>query len=620
MLPLMVIATLVSLALSIRISCCMTHTFSHHSTTSGIMSSVSSTNTRRTSVGQLLRAAGSKSFQTFHEAVQGWSAEEIDDMNQDRGKTPVHMAAWKGSLENLQYLLDTMQCNAEVVSQGEFSYGKTPIFFALTQSREDVVNYLLEQGACVKIINNKGQSPLSIASSHLSQAAVSRIQAQEQAQASTEWTNYRATHSDGLEYGDLDPRFLDRKLRDTDRVTAHAINPTTRQIRRGNFARNNPGRAREVMPSKQSSPRIQKRQSKARPPSLSEEEEQQLQSAWERLERGLANDEGDPVISSTSKEDLLSQIIHLSVQRRSSWIPEAAARLGNIRGSVEFLESAAKAAAAAAAAKNSSALASSESLSTTLILRLLAQLKDPSRSSRGNSRPEGNIPAAQLTAKRLPTVDWMTDDRWSDACRSVRDLSLTCLENGKPILSLRQSPKFIDSLSQLKELEHALTSEPLIAFDAEWHGQDQVSTLQLAVVGDTAWVVDLLCLDAEYQRHCRSFVRSLFCRKGTILLGFAIGHDVPRLQRYVGGEPLLSTESLLDLQLLWSGRAEMPGLAACVGPFSSLPLSKREQCSDWSRRPLSQEQMEYAGLDAAVLPFLLAEKYRQTITGETDNE
>ena len=616
----MVIATLVSLASSIRISSCTTHararTRTHHHSTStiSIMSSASSTNTTRTSVGQLLRAAGSKSFQTFHEAVQGWSAEDIDSMNQDRGKTPVHMAAWKGSLENLQYLLETMQCNAEVVSQGEYSYGKTPIFFALTQSREDVVNYLLEQGACVKIINNKGQSPLSIASSHLSQAAVSRIQAQEQAQASTEWTNYRATHSDGLEYGDLDPRFLDRPLRDTDRVTAHAINPTTRQIRRGNFARNNPGRAREVTLSKQSSPRIQRRQSKARPPSLSEEEEQQLQSAWEQLEKGLANDGGDPVFNSISKEDLLSQIIHLSVQRRCSWIPEAAARLGNNRGSVEFLESAAK------AAKDSSALASSETSSTTLILRLLAQMRDPARSSRGSSRPERNIPTAQATAKRLPIVDWMRDDRWRDACRSVRDLSLACLENGKPILSLRQSPKFIDSLSQLKELEHAFDSEPLIAFDAEWHGQDQVSTLQVAAVGDTAWVIDLLCLDAEYQRHCRSFVRSLFCREGTILLGFAIGHDVPRLQRYVGGEPLLSTKSLLDLQLLWSGRAEMPGLAACVGPFSSLPLSKREQCSDWSRRPLSPEQMEYAGLDAAVLPFLLAEKYRQTIIGENDNE
>lgn len=504
-------------------------------------------------------------------------------MAESGGKTPVHMAAWKGRLENLRYLLETMECNVDVISTGEFSYGKTPIFFALTQSREDVVEYLLERGACVKIVNNKGQSPLSVASSHLSAAAISKIEARELDQNDVEWTNYRATHSDGLEYGDLDPRFLDRPLRGgRDSVTALAINPTTKQIRRGNFLRNNPHKAREAQSKKINKPtRI--RESQARPPSLSKEQLQQLNSAWERLEHGLVN--GGPCV------DDLSLIIQLSVQRRCSWIPEAVSRLRCFPESVEFLESCARDPAAPDLA---------------LIRRLSRQVTDPTR----RDRPCGSKPA-QSIAQSVPTIDLTKDDRWRDACQQVKDLSIGCLENGMPCLSLRQSPTFVDSLQQLEDLEHALALESLIAIDAEWHGNDSVSTLQVAVK-DTAWVIDLLCSDLDYRTRCRAFVQSLFCRKSTILLGFAAGHDVPRLERYVGGSlAASSTKPVLDLQLLWSNRSQMPGLAACAGKYSSLPLSKRQQCSDWSQRPLSREQLEYAGLDAAVLPFLLAEKYKR---------
>jgi len=208
------------------------------------------------------------------------------------------------------------------------------------------------------------------------------------------------------------------------------------------------------------------------------------------------------------------------------------------------------------------------------------------------------------------SIDLMSDPLWRDAGQHVCGLSLSSsLENGKSILSLRQPPTFIDSLAQLGRLRDALESAHVVGIDAEWHGEDSVSTLQVAVE-DTGWVIDLLCPDAEYQQSCRKFILNLFaCENGGVLLGFAIGHDVPRLQSYVGEQ--LSTMKLLDLQLVMvSDRAQMPGLASCVSEFSSTPLSKRQQCSNWSQRPLSAEQVEYAGLDAAVLPFLLAEKYK----------
>jgi hypothetical protein len=47
------------------------------------------------------------------------------------------------------------------------------------------------------------------------------------------------------------------------------------------------------------------------------------------------------------------------------------------------------------------------------------------------------------------------------------------------------------------------------------------------------------------------------------------------------------------------------GLAGLVQAQLGLPLDKGLQCSAWSRRPLSQDQIQYAAADAAVLLLLL---------------
>ena len=52
-----------------------------------------------------------------------------------------------------------------------------------------------------------------------------------------------------------------------------------------------------------------------------------------------------------------------------------------------------------------------------------------------------------------------------------------------------------------------------------------------------------------------------------------------------------------------------PGLSDVVSTFLGVPLDKREQCSNWERRPLSRLQLIYAALDAVVLLDLLHAMY-----------
>ena len=90
---------------------------------------------------------------------------------------------------------------------------------SITRCRDEVVMLLLESGASVSIVNNKGQTPRSLAVSHLQESTRESIRARECADLST-WKNFRLTHGDNITYGDLDSRFLDEYL---DLKTGHLV-------------------------------------------------------------------------------------------------------------------------------------------------------------------------------------------------------------------------------------------------------------------------------------------------------------------------------------------------------------------------------------------------------------
>ena len=156
-------------------------------------------------------------------------ARMVDSNMDESGRSPLHHACWRGSLANVELLLD-LGCDLDAWSTGLHSYGKTPIFYAITRCRNEVVELLLARGAKTRILNNKGQSVLSLASSHLRPAVIEAV-AEAEANEGEElpeawrarlaglpqsarpalrtggWLDFWASHPDGQTYGDLDPRF-----------------------------------------------------------------------------------------------------------------------------------------------------------------------------------------------------------------------------------------------------------------------------------------------------------------------------------------------------------------------------------------------------------------------------
>jgi hypothetical protein len=254
------------------------------------------------------------------------------------------------------------------------------------------------------------------------------------------------------------------------------------------------------------------------------------------------------------------------------------------------------------------------------------------------AKQKGRSSSLRITPRSLS----LDSEPWKTACRIVQCLDMSWLEkNGCPILSLPQPPIFVETLDQLVELQRRLQKCRFLAIDTEWYDRNDdnnktttaVSTIQISFLEEDdnkslpAFVVDLRIQDIEYRRLAQDLVRWMIFQSDNNIrvLGFAVGHDIPLLQTFVGDGTSTSTNTqclestntlLLDLQLVFAveGRrtkSSMPGLKACAGRYSpTLPLSKEQQCSKWGQRPLSQAQLDYAGMDAAILLVLLAEHSR----------
>ena len=159
--------------------------------------------------------------------------------------------------------------------------------------------------------------------------------------------------------------------------------------------------------------------------------------------------------------------------------------------------------------------------------------------------------------------------------------------------------------------------------DAEYRpqaqsSQDRVATLQIATP-DKVFIIDVVTLtDALPESAWERLVRDYFANKSVGILGFGLRGDFQVMAKSmpaVFGELEARSESVLDVEMLEKrltgvsagGLVDRPfatdrgGLAGLVEAVLGRPLDKRDQMSDWDKRPLSANQLVYAALDAHVL-------------------
>lgn len=160
-------------------------------------------------------------------------------------------------------------------------------------------------------------------------------------------------------------------------------------------------------------------------------------------------------------------------------------------------------------------------------------------------------------------------------------------------------PELVEDQAGLEEMLAALEGQDEIAVDTEadsfYHYQERVCLVQVTG-GGRDWLVDPLSgLDL------RPF-GSLLADPGRIKVFHDGEYDILILKRQFG----FRFANLFDTRVAAAALGmEAPGLAAVVNARYGYELDKSQQRSDWSRRPLTRQQVDYARLDTHYLVPLM---------------
>jgi len=166
---------------------------------------------------------------------------------------------------------------------------------------------------------------------------------------------------------------------------------------------------------------------------------------------------------------------------------------------------------------------------------------------------------------------------------------------------------YIDKNQALEEMLPRLKSCKVAAIDIEADSlhsyYEKVCLIQVGL-NDENYIVDPLAgLDlAEFL--------NVLANKDILL--HSVDYDLRMLRRSFGFRPKRSVyDTMCAAQLLG---LEQKGLAGLIERFFGVVMCKRNKKSDWSRRPLSEDQLQYAGDDTrylASLAEILHERLRQ---------
>jgi ribonuclease D len=180
---------------------------------------------------------------------------------------------------------------------------------------------------------------------------------------------------------------------------------------------------------------------------------------------------------------------------------------------------------------------------------------------------------------------------------------------------LNYSLEFINRQAQLVAIVERAIKAGAVALDIEtvnwWDRQaERVALVQLSFREATephVAVIDALAgLDLEPLRRPLELSLAMKAIHNA-------SYDAARLQRHYR----ISTSPIHDTMLAARRSGEKKySLQAQVALHLGLQLDKREQRGDWSRRPLSLEQLQYAALDAACTLLLYEQQVARGLRGD----
>ena len=178
---------------------------------------------------------------------------------------------------------------------------------------------------------------------------------------------------------------------------------------------------------------------------------------------------------------------------------------------------------------------------------------------------------------------------------------------------------------------------PIVGLDGEWKpgSRTPVSILQVATRTD-AFVVDMFAVakrDApdDAREAFDAFLHELLRSAEVYKLGFSFGYDLTRMKASYPhlaslrekGEPRAMVDVKQLAHAASANRSNLRvGLATLTKMVLGATLSKEQQCSDWSRRPLAAAQLAYAAADAFYLNLIFdkcLEKSHGKLLGSLDD-
>ena len=156
---------------------------------------------------------------------------------------------------------------------------------------------------------------------------------------------------------------------------------------------------------------------------------------------------------------------------------------------------------------------------------------------------------------------------------------------------------FLQTTKAVEDLARKLRGEPVIGVDTEadsfFHYFEKICLVQISARSGI-YLIDPLALG---QNGLKPLAR-IFADPAVRTVFHAAEYDLYVLQRHSGIRVQNLFDTMVSAQLLGY---ESVGLASLVERHFDVKLSKDQQRTDWSRRPLRPAQLEYAGADVKYL-------------------